>query len=243
MKIIVCGKGGCGKSVVTSLLAREISRRGFNVIVADNDESNFGLHTYLGLVMPKDLVDYFGGRDKVFDNIDEIEQALRLQDVSNDYISQKDGIRLLSMGKIGEYGEGCACPINALASKFYNNLRLEDDEFLLVDAEAGIEHFGRGVEDGCDLILMIVDPTQESLRLAEKISSFGNAIDLEVLFILNKVDEGEEEFLRESLSERMIIGILPRIDKISRASLEGKELNIRQDGIKNIVNALIGFER
>lgn len=242
MKTIVCGKGGCGKSAITSLIAKEISRRGFKVVVADNDESNFGLHTYLGLDLPKDLVNYFGGRDEVFERIDEIKQALRLQDVSSDYISQKGGISLLSMGKIKEYGEGCACPINALSSEFYSNLRLEDGEFLLVDAEAGIEHFGRGVEEGCDLILMVVDPTQESLRLAKKVFNFGDEIGLEVLFVLNKVNEREEGFLKKSLPEKRIISSIPEVEEISEASLEGKELDIRQKGIKEIVNVLAEFE-
>lgn len=181
-------------------------------MVADNDESNFGLHTYLGLELPTDLVDNFGGRDEVFGRIDEIEQSLRLQDVSNNYISRENGISLLSMGKIEEYGEGCACPINALSSEFYSNLELEDGEFLLVDAEAGIEHFGRGVEEGCDLILMIVDSKKESLKLAKKVSSFGEELDLRILFVLNKVDKEEENFLRESLPEGRIIDSISKIE-------------------------------
>jgi len=42
--------------------------------------------------------------------------------------------------------EGCACPINALSSKFLESLALGDGEFLIADTDAGIEHFGRGVE-------------------------------------------------------------------------------------------------
>ena len=49
MKIAVCGKGGCGKSTVTSLLARAclkkaLARRGKEILVIDSDESNYGLH-------------------------------------------------------------------------------------------------------------------------------------------------------------------------------------------------------
>ena len=42
--------------------------------------------------------------------------------------------------------EGCACPINALSSKFLEILALGDGEFLIADTDAAIEHFGRGVE-------------------------------------------------------------------------------------------------
>ena len=43
MKIAVCGKGGCGKSTVTSLLAKALARRGKEILVIDSDESNYGL--------------------------------------------------------------------------------------------------------------------------------------------------------------------------------------------------------
>ena len=48
MKITICGKGGCGKSTVTSLLAKEFARMGKTVLVVNSDESNFGLHRQLG---------------------------------------------------------------------------------------------------------------------------------------------------------------------------------------------------
>ena len=48
MKIILCGKGGCGKSTVATLLARVYQKAGKNVLVIDSDESNYGLHRQLG---------------------------------------------------------------------------------------------------------------------------------------------------------------------------------------------------
>jgi CO dehydrogenase maturation factor len=65
MKILICGKGGCGKSSVTALLAIELEKRGYKVIVVDNDESNFGLHIQLGMELPKDFVLHFGGKRMV----------------------------------------------------------------------------------------------------------------------------------------------------------------------------------
>ena len=55
MKIAVCGKGGCGKSTVTSLLAKALARRGKEILVIDSDESNYGLHRQLGMKLPRDF--------------------------------------------------------------------------------------------------------------------------------------------------------------------------------------------
>ena len=44
MKVLICGKGGSGKSTIAALLAKCVSRRGYQVLVVDSDESNYGLH-------------------------------------------------------------------------------------------------------------------------------------------------------------------------------------------------------
>ena len=41
MKLILCGKGGCGKSTIATLLARSYAADGKQVLVVDSDESNF----------------------------------------------------------------------------------------------------------------------------------------------------------------------------------------------------------
>ena len=40
MKLIVCGKGGCGKSTISALLARKFKELGHRVLLIDADESN-----------------------------------------------------------------------------------------------------------------------------------------------------------------------------------------------------------
>ena len=42
--------------------------------------------------------------------------------------------------------EGCACPMGVVSREFIEKLELKDQELLVVDTEAGVEHFGRGVE-------------------------------------------------------------------------------------------------
>jgi len=62
MKLIICGKGGCGKSTVAALLAIAMQKRGKSVLLVDADESNIGLYRMIGIDMPATLLDSLGGK-------------------------------------------------------------------------------------------------------------------------------------------------------------------------------------
>jgi len=239
MKILVCGKGGCGKSTVVALLAREIAARKNKVLVIDNDESNIGLHSRLGMEKPADFMNYFGGKKLLFEKTKEMKNKWRLDDLPGDYLAKKGNIQLLSMGKIYEFGEGCACPINALSSKFLEIVDLGDEEFLIADTDAGIEHFGRGIETGVDILLVIIDPSQESILLAKKISELGRQVDKPVYYILNRIaDQETKEFLLNSIDREKVVAIIPESKEIFISGLAGNEFSMDVEGIKEIADML-----
>jgi CO dehydrogenase maturation factor len=240
MKILVCGKGGCGKSTITSLLAKEIAGRDRKVLIIDTDESNIGLHNLLGIEKPDDFMNYFGGKKILFEKTKTLKDTWKIDDLPGDYVSEKDNIRLLSMGKIYEFGEGCACPINVLSSRFLEVLTLGNREFLIADTDAGIEHFGRGVERGVDILVTVVDPSQESILLARKISKLGNQVSKPVYCILNKVNHETERFLSDSLSNENVISAIPQDKEIFISGLKGEELDLSLEGIKKIADKLLG---
>ena len=107
MKIAVCGKGGCGKSTVTSLLARAclkkaLARRVKEILVIDSDESNYGLYRQLGMKLPRDFTDYFGGKQNVLNDMmlskfthQFFEETWTIDDIPEDYYSLKDGVKLM----------------------------------------------------------------------------------------------------------------------------------------------------
>jgi len=242
MKIFISGKGGCGKSTVSSLLAKEMNRRGFKVLALDTDESNFGLHAQLGIDDPEDFMNYFGGKKVLFSKVKELPDRWKSGELPVEYISSKENIRLLSMGKIRSFGEGCACPINVLSSRFLEILELEPDEFLIADTDAGIEHLGRGVDKGCDIILVIIDPTLESIKLSGKIGQMATGIDKPYYYILNKVDDETEEILLQSVDADRVIAAVPNERSIFTANLKGEEMDFPLGEISKVVDFLEDFK-
>jgi len=238
MKILVCGKGGCGKSTVVALLAREIGSRGKRVLVVDSDESNFGLHSLLGMQRPRDFMDYFGGKKVLFEKVKSIEGPIKIGELSRDYLVEKGNIKLLAMGKIYDFGEGCACPINALSSKFLENIEIGKDDFLIADTDAGVEHLGRGVEHGCDVMLVVVEPSRESVEIAGRISGMLRDLDKGIYYVLNKIEDETRSALMSHLDNDRIIAAIPRDERIFKIGLNGSEMDIKLDEIARLADVL-----
>jgi CO dehydrogenase maturation factor len=238
MKILICGKGGCGKSTIVALLSKEMAKRKNKVLVIDSDESNIGLHHRLGMAKPADFMNYCGGKKILFKKVKEITDKWKLEDLPKDYLSEKGNIWLLSMGKIYEFGEGCACPINALSSKLLEVLDLQDNDFWIADTDAGIEHFGRGVEKGVDLLIVIIDPSRDSILLAQKISNLGKQVSKPTYYVLNKVDRETKKLLLDSVDREKVIAVIPENKDVFMSCLSGNELTISLEGIKEIADRL-----
>jgi CO dehydrogenase maturation factor len=250
-KIAICGKGGSGKSTVVALLADGLRKRGYQVLVVDSDESNPGLYRTLGLEKrPEPLLELVGGKKKVFQAFSEssessksvlTQEEIRTSDLPSQYVVERDRIRLVCIGKILQSLEGCACPMGALSREFLKRLSLGEDEVALVDMEAGIEHFGRGVETSVDGVLAVTEPSFDSVELAEKMNTLAAEVGVErVWTILNKVMSKEIALrLREELEGRdiSVIGSIGYDPEVFQAGLEGRPIH-SGEAEKNIASIL-----
>ena len=250
MKVLVCGKGGSGKSTVAALLAKSMAKRGYNVLVVDSDESNYGLHRQLGMELPSALMDHFGGKKTMMEKLRRsftegeqvslFDQKWTIAEIPHEATTVKDGIRLLAIGKIHDFGEGCACPMGVLAKRFLDNLSVGEKEMVIVDTEAGIEHFGRGVEAGCDAILAVLDPSFESILLSKKIVEISEKINKLLYFVLNRVDDERKGAMMESLDGRRVAAAIPETKEIFRAGLAGEEFDFAVAEVEELADLLTG---
>ena len=257
-KIAVCGKGGSGKSVIVRLLAGGIRDRGQRVLVVDSDESNTGLYRMLGFDNPPEpLIDFMGGKKKVEADIEAkirsgvpehlvhlMAREISVADIPAPYIVHNGGIRLVTVGKILMALEGCACPMGIVSRSFLKELRLEADEIAIVDMEAGVEHFGRGVETSVDCVLVVVEPSLDSLEVAERIGNLSTQIKIgDVWAVLNKITSREfAAELADELNKRdlAVIGSIRYDPEIFESCLHGRLLSghVAEEDVEKILDIL-----
>jgi CO dehydrogenase maturation factor len=249
MKVLICGKGGSGKSTVTVLIAKAMQVEGYRVIVVDADESNYGLSAQLGIAEPKELMEQIGGKDAVKNRMGKfidgghkapvLEHSWTIDDIPNDYVSKKESLYLLMIGKVKHYGEGCACPIGVLSKDFLNNLELGPKDIALVDTEAGVEHLGRGIAESVNLIVGVLDPSYESIRLSEKISAMAKESKKPIRYILNKINQELAEKILPKIGQENVIGAIDFSKVIEEKGLLGEPLEITTPDIVAITRSIL----
>jgi CO dehydrogenase maturation factor len=209
------------------------------VYVVDSDESNALLPRMLGAEPPRPLVEYLGGRENIFRQgevnltkaLAAAGRGVKLSDLPMEYISTTPlGVRLLTIGKVRVFGEGCACPLNFLTRTLLKNMTLEEGDLVLVDTDAGMEHIGRGVEEGCDAVLAIADPTAESLVLANILKETTANLDKKFWLILNKATPEVVKVAEEKAEELGLkVASVIKIDKeVFKSGLEGGSLKAEE---------------
>ncbi|NJF25811.1 P-loop NTPase [Thermococcus sp. Bubb.Bath] len=203
MKILVSGKGGCGKSTISAMLGKYLAEKGYRVLIIDADESNPGLYRMLGLPKVKTLAEHLGGKKRAkilmaAEGEGELDEELfkwTLNEVPGEILARKGNLAVLTIGKIEEAEEGCACPYGFLARKLLEGIKLKENEVIIVDTEAGIEHFGRGVDKHVDVVVDVAEPSLESIELSKKIADLSESLGLKHILVLNKAIPGVEEKL------------------------------------------------
>jgi CO dehydrogenase maturation factor len=239
-RILVCGKGGSGKSSLAALIAGALLEREYHVVLIDGDASNPGGLARLVLgagTSPQPLIEFFGGREKVLCPVDDpspllrltnsrpvTETHLNLEEIPPQYFVRRGNLVLFQVGKIQKAYEGCDGPMSKVTRDFI----LNGNYVTVIDVEAGIEHFGRGVEKNVDIVLIIVDPTFESFEIAKRVTRLCQLMSIQnAQSILNNVFSEEiESKMRTALQGRSvsILGSVRHDPDVQKAGLEGSAI-------------------
>lgn len=232
-KIAVCGKGGSGKTTVVALLTLALKENGLKPVVIDADESNPGLARILGINAETQALAELFNQPENEAIVSTVSLSKRDQftvdDIPDRYISKVDGIHFMTVGKIVDPFQGCGCGLAEAAREVVEKLVMKNDEVLLLDMEAGVESFGRGVERHADTVVIVVEPSFESIVVAERIAGMAQGMGIgRVGAVINKISS-ETLLSRTSqeLSKRNvgIFGVFNYSAELASTAFEGERIN------------------
>jgi len=204
-RVVVTGKGGVGKTSLTALLARQLSRRSYRVLALDADpQMNLPYALGISRETARALVPL--GR-----NLDYVEEKtgarpgtgyglmLRLNPDVDDVVDRfgvvgPDGVRLVVMGTVVQPAAGCLCPENALLSSVVASMSLRRGEAILLDTQAGVEHFGRALAKGFRHALVVTDATFNGVQVALHAARLSKQLGIPAVhLVVNRVVDAELE--------------------------------------------------
>jgi CO dehydrogenase maturation factor len=177
IRIVVTGKGGVGKTTICAALARLLSREGRRTLAVDADAQ---LNLAAALGMPRAAAETLVPLSHHLDYIEEKTGArpgdgygplMRLNPDVDDVVDRfgqraPDGVRFLAMGTLSGAGGGCLCPENTLLAQTVRAIGLREGEAIVLDTQAGVEHFGRALARGFGEAIVVTDPTYSGIGVA-----------------------------------------------------------------------------
>ncbi|HUV23957.1 MAG TPA: AAA family ATPase [Methanomassiliicoccales archaeon] len=198
--IAIAGKGGVGKSTISSLLVRALHERSGEVILAVDADPNFNLGQKLGVDVGTTIGDL---REKMLKNADEIPTSMSKQEYVRYHIGlalwEGDSFDLLTMGR--SEGPGCYCYINNILRTFMDEL-MEDYSLVVIDNEAGMEHLSRRTTRRMDALVLVSDATKIGIETATRLKDLASNMDIEIgrkILIINRVPKEIPSALKEAI--------------------------------------------
>lgn len=255
IKIAVSGKGGVGKTTLAALVTRALAHRGMRVIAVDADPvANLG--AALGIApdaaptpiseLKEIIAERTGARPGTFGGFFKMNPSV--DDIPERYAVRIDGIRLIVMGTVEKGGSGCVCPESVLLKSLVQHLLLSEEDAVVMDMEAGIEHLGRATARAVDVLIVVVDPGARSHAAARKIRELAADIGIGTVRVVgNRVrGEGERGAIAAALPGFDILGFLPEDEAVREADRLGAlpypDLAAAPKELDGIVDALLNLK-
>jgi len=225
--IAVAGKGGSGKTSLTSLIIRYLRKNGAGPILAIDADPNANLGDSLGLKVEQTVGSMIATFQSEKINIPPgLTKDVYLEYKLNSILVEGKGLDLLTMGR-GE-GPECYCVPNHLLRKFADSLA-QNYAYIVMDNEAGMEHISRKTTENVDVLLLVSDHSVKGIRTLARIRELVAELKLVVgrqEVIINRVPNGVDPLISEELARLGIepTALIPEDEEIYKYDLELKPL-------------------
>ena len=220
--IAVSGKGGTGKTTLAGMVLHYLLDKGKGPILAVDADANANLNEVLGVEVKSTLGE---ARELMKKDV----PTGMTKDIWFDYKVQESlveakGFDLIVMGR--PEGPGCYCAANTLARKCLD-LLTGNYRYIIIDNEAGMEHFSRLTTRDVDLLFVLSDPSRRGILTALRIRDIVRELDLHIareVLVINRV-QGELalQMTEEAKNQRLELGgVIPVDEEIFQYDLQGR---------------------
>ena len=224
--IAVTGKGGTGKTTVAALAIRALVERDMTPVLAVDADPNLNLDAALGVKAAFTIGDV---REEGLAKIAALPAGMSKTEFLRYRVAQalveSKGFDLLAMGR--PEGPGCYCYANNVLRAALDQISAQY-RFIVMDAEAGLEHLSRRTTRDVDLLLLLSDASVRGVETAARALQLIRELRTSVgrhLLVLTRVDSVPPE-LETAVRERglEVEAVIPEDEELRRLDIAGRPL-------------------
>jgi CO dehydrogenase maturation factor len=239
VKIAFVGKGGSGKTTLSSLFVRHLVAVGAPVVAIDADINQhlgvaLGLAEHEATAIPamgehlREIKTYLRGANRRISSAGAMvkttppgsgSRLLRLGDddpIHSRLTVDAAGAKLMATGPFTEEDLGVACyhSKTGAVELYLNHLVDGPDEYVVVDCTAGAESFASGMFTRFDLTFLVAEPTRKGVAVYRQWVDYAADYDVALRVVGNKVhDQDDVAFLRAEVGDALLcsFGVSPAV--------------------------------